>query len=56
MLATVVTGKTDLSDVLLLIAVILFVIVFVIRVMERALDSSLVALGLAFVALGWLVL
>lgn len=56
MLATVISGKADLSDVMLLIAVILFVIVFVIRVMARAVDSALVALGLAFVAFGWLVL
>lgn len=57
MLSTVITGHADLSDVLLLVAVILFVIVGAVRIMAKSsLDMILVAIGFACVALAWLVL
>jgi hypothetical protein len=56
MLADIAQGNTDAADVLLLIAVVLFVVTAVLAWSARALWSVTCALGLAFVALGLLVL
>ncbi len=44
------------TELLFLIAVILFAVAAVLRVMARAVDGALVAVGLGCVALGWLIL
>lgn len=56
MLADIAHGEVNAADIMFLIAVILFVVAVVIRVMARTFDSAIVAAGLAFVALGWLLL
>jgi hypothetical protein len=58
MLAALVSGKVDLADVLFLVAFIVFCVVFLLRVMAtpRAVDTVLVAAGLALVSLAWFVL
>ena len=57
-LATLVDGKTDLSDRLLLIAAVLFVIPAVLRLTSRPdpTRGALIPLGLAFFAVAALVL
>jgi hypothetical protein len=52
------SGKFDLADICFLVAVIVFAIAFVIRLMLRPvpIDSVMIAVGLMFVAIGWLVL
>jgi hypothetical protein len=55
-LATLVDGKTDLADVLMLIAFILFVVVAVLRWIAHNIDGMLVAVGLACLSLAWFVL
>lgn len=59
-LADIASGNTDWADICFLIAVILFVIGAVVAyrpvVNERPLWATMVALGLAFVSLGWLLL
>jgi len=60
MIADIASGNTDWADIFFLIAVILFVIGAVVAyrpmVNERPLWATVVALGLAFVALAWLLL
>lgn len=55
-LADIESGNTDLADVLFLIAVILFVIGGVVAYMARAFWATVVSVGLACLALGYLVL
>lgn len=52
------SGKFDLADIFFLIAVIVFAIAFVVRLLIRPIpiDAVMIAAGLTFVALGWLVL
>ena len=54
MYAALVEGKD--ADLWFLVALILFVVATVIAVTDKAWTFALVAAGLAFVALGWLVL
>jgi hypothetical protein len=51
------SGNFNLADILFLIATIVFAIAFIIRVLLRPvpLPETLIAAGLACVALGWLV-
>jgi hypothetical protein len=44
------------TEILFLIAVILFAVAAVLRLMARSIDGALVAVGLGCVALGWLIL
>lgn len=55
-LADIASGETAWADIFFLIAVILFVIVAILEFMARALPAGILAVGLAFVALGFLVL
>jgi len=50
------SGKLDLADLFFLIAVILFGIGAVIAYSVKTFYATLIAAGLCFVALGWLVL
>ena len=52
------SGKFDLADICFLVALIVFTIAFVIRLLIRPIpiDAVMIAAGLTFVALGWLVL
>lgn len=54
MYAALVEGKD--ADLWFLVAVILFIVAAVISITDRAWTFALVSAGLAFVALGWLVL
>jgi hypothetical protein len=56
MLATLVEGKTDLADVLFLVAMILFIVCAVIHAMAKQITGTILCAGLACVALAWLVL
>lgn len=55
-LATIAEGHADLSDLLLLVAVFLFVVAAVIAGMAHAVETVLLTGGLALVALAFLVL
>jgi len=55
-LATIVHGEKDWADVLLLIAVIVFVIATVLSVARSAVEAALVPAGLTALALAFLVL
>lgn len=55
-LADIATGNTNWADVFFLIAVVLFVAGAVVAVMVRTFYAAVVAAGLAFTALGFLVL
>lgn len=54
MLSALVEGKD--ADLWFLVAVILFIVAAVICITDKAWTIALVSAGLAFVALGWLVL
>jgi len=54
-LADISTGHHAGADVLFLVAVILFCVMAVIAAVERAVPTVLLAVGLACVALAWLV-
>lgn len=56
MFATIVDGEAAWSDFFYLLACILFLVAFAVRAQARAVDGCLVALGLASVAAGLLVL
>jgi hypothetical protein len=56
MIAEIASGHTDASDLLLLIAVILFAVAAIVAFETKSLWSGLVSLGLATVSLGWLLL
>jgi len=56
LIATVVQGERDWSDIVMLVAVILFAIVTVIHLAARAVESALVSGGLCAVALALLLL
>ena len=56
MIADIASGNTDAADLLLLVAVVLFVVTAVLAWSARALWSVTLAVGLACVALGLLVL
>jgi hypothetical protein len=56
LLADIATGKTDIAEVMFLVALILFVVAGVVSVMTRAIWSALLCFGLAFVAFGWFLL
>jgi hypothetical protein len=55
-LADIASGEVDWADIFFLIAVILFVIGGALAYQAKALWATIVSVGLAFVALGWLVL
>ena len=56
LLAQIAEGETALSDILFLVAVIVFSIVAFMRFAARAVDAGLAAVGLAVLSLGWLLL
>ncbi len=56
LLADIAHGERNWADIMFLIALIVFAIAFVLRVMARAVDAALIALGLTAVAFGWLLL
>lgn len=58
MLADIASGNTGFADVMFLLALILFLIGAIVAwaLQPRALWASAVSVGLAAVALGWLVL
>jgi hypothetical protein len=55
-LADIAHGEVDWADVFFLIAVVLFVAGAIVAVMVKTFYAAVVAAGLAFVALGLLVL
>jgi hypothetical protein len=55
-LADIAHGNTNWADVFFLIAVVLFVAGAIVAVMVKTFYAAVLAAGLAFVALGWLVL
>lgn len=55
-LADISHGHTEFSDVMLLVAMILFLIAGFIAYTANALWATVMSLGLAAIALGWLVL
>jgi len=54
----IINGNFDFADILFAVAFITFLIAFIVRVLLRPipLAETLIAAGLACVALGWLVL
>jgi len=56
LIATVVQGEADWSDIVMLIAVVLFAIVTVIHLAARAIESALVPAGLCAMAFALLLL
>jgi hypothetical protein len=56
MFADIASGETDWADIFFLVALIIFAVEFVAAVARRAIPIALTPLGLAFVALGLLVL
>jgi hypothetical protein len=58
MLADIASGNTGFADVMFLVALILFLIGAAVAwsIQPRALWATVVAVGLAAVSLGWLVL
>lgn len=55
-LSTFAAEASEWFDALMLVAFVLFLIVGVREVMARAINSALLAFGLAVVALAWLLL
>jgi hypothetical protein len=55
-LADIASGETDWADIFFLIAVILFVLAAVVAFQVKTFYATVLATGLAFCALGWLVL
>jgi hypothetical protein len=56
LLADISQGHTEFSDVMLLVALILFLIAAFIAYTAKALWATVMSVGLAAVALGWMVL
>ena len=56
MLADIISGKVDLADVLFLLAAILFVLAAFVPLRRPEYSPVLGWLGLAAIAIGWLVL
>lgn len=56
LLADISQGHTGFADIMFLVALILFLIGGVLAFQAKALWAAVVSLGLAAVALGWLVL
>jgi len=58
MLADIVTGETAWADIFFLVALILFILGAAVAwsIQPRALWATVVAIGLACVAFGWLLL
>ncbi|MDF2732995.1 MAG: hypothetical protein K0S92_1629 [Desertimonas sp.] len=56
MIADIESGNVDLADILFLIAVVLFLVAGFMAFQAKALWATVVAVGLACVSLGWLVL
>lgn len=56
MLADIANGNTGFADIMFLVALILFLIGGVIAFQVKTLYAAVIALGLAAVSLGWLVL
>lgn len=55
LLAAIASGHADLSEVLMLIAFVIFVVATVLAVMKRSVEGALIPAGLACVALAFLV-
>ncbi len=55
-LADIASGETDWADIFFLIALILFVIGAAVAFQVKTFYATVIAAGLAFVSLGWLVL
>jgi hypothetical protein len=56
MLADIASGEVDWADILFLVAVILFIVGAVLTFQAQALWATLVSVGLACVALAWMLL
>lgn len=56
MLADIANGNTALADVMFLVALIVFVLAGFVAYGAKALWASVVCIGFAAMALGWLVL
>ena len=56
LLADIATGKTDVAEIMFLVALILFLVAAVISFMAKSLWSAVVCLGLAFAAFAWVLL
>ena len=56
MLADIAHGNTGFADIMFLVALILFLIAGVVAFQVKTFYATVIALGLAAVSLGWLVL
>jgi hypothetical protein len=56
MLADIASGNTGFADVMFLVAMIIFLVAGFIAYQVKTFYATLIALGLAAVSLGWLVL
>lgn len=56
MLADIASGNTGFADIMFLVALILFLLAGVVAFQVKTFYATVIAVGLAAVSLGWLVL